>query len=494
VRRLRGQDAAFLYGETPTWHMHVASVLTIDPTGTDFSFERFKQLLVARLPQVPQFRWKPINVPFGLDRPYWVEDLDFDPDYHIRRVGVPAPGGRRELEELVGRLLGIKLHRDHPLWELWLLEGLEGGRVAAFAKVHHSVIDGVSGAGLGEIIMDVEPTPRPADPTVVESLHDERVPNDLELLAGGLINVAIRTPVRSARFVRQSVDQLLAMRSLSRKGPVTLPFGAPRTPFNDDVSAHRSYGAASVPLVRVKAIKEAAGVKLNDVVLALCAGILRTWLLAREELPSQALVAAVPVSTRGDDERDQVGNRVSQMYVSLATDVADTAERLRAIYASSQSAKEMRQALDVRSIQGITEMAPPALVGLAARAVASAGLARTRTQPFNLIISNIPGPPFPLYVAGAVVESMIPIGPLVAVGLNITVFSYIDRIDMGIVTCPEIVPDVAAMADLLESELMALEAAYGIKPAKPIEPDVVDLNYSESSANISSSTTSAHSG
>ncbi len=466
MRRLRGQDAAFLYGETPTWHMHVCSVGIMDPAGSDFSFERLRELLIERLPQVPQFRWKAVEVPFGLDRPGWIEDPDFDPDFHIRRIGVPAPGTQEQLEDLVGHLVSYKLNRSRPLWEIWVIEGLERGRVAMLAKVHHAVIDGVSGAGLGEVLFDLEPTPRPPDPDVRDSLHDTRVPSQLELLARGAVNATIMTGLRTTRFVVQSGRQAATMTGFlarrDRRPPI--PFQAPRTRFNGELTPHRSYAAARVPLDRMKAVKQAFDVKLNDVVLAVCAGALRSYLDDHGELPDQALLAQVPVSLRTDADKAEVGNKVGTMFVSLATDIDDAADRLRAIYASSQDAKEMREALSAGDIQGITETAPPALIALAARVITSAGLGRRTAPPVNVIISNVPGPPFPLFVAGARLESLVPLGPLlIGIGLTVTVFSYGEHVDFGFMTCPELAPDVARLAERVPLALEQLEAAAASK-------------------------------
>ncbi|MGH9138563.1 MAG: WS/DGAT/MGAT family O-acyltransferase [Acidimicrobiales bacterium] len=462
MRRLRGQDAAFLYGETPTWHMHVCSVGIVDPTGSDYSFERLRQLLLERLPQVPQFRWKAVEVPFGLDRPGWVEDPDFDADYHIRRIGVPAPGTREQLDDLVGHLVSYKLNRDRPLWEMWVVEGLEGGRVALLAKVHHAIIDGVSGAGLGEVLFDIEPTPRPPDVTVRDSLHDSRVPSQTEMLVRGALNATVFTALRTARFAAQTVRQAATASTFltrsERRPP--MPFQAPRTRFNGELTPHRAYASARVSLERMKSLKRAFDVKLNDVVLALCAGALRDYLAAHGELPDGPLLAQVPVSLRTDADRHEVGNKVGTMFVSLASDIDDAAERLRTIYASSQDAKEMRLALSAGDIQGITETAPPALIALGARVISLAGLGGRTAPPVNVIISNVPGPPIPLYVAGARLESLVPLGPLlIGIGLTITVFSYVDNVDFGFMTCPELAPDIERLAERVPVALEELEKA-----------------------------------
>lgn len=460
MRQMSGQDAAFLYGETPNWHMHISGLIIIDPsTHPDgWDFERFRDLLVSRLPEVPQLRYRLVDVPLGLDRPGWTEDEHLDVDYHVRRIGVPQPGDARELGSLVGRLTSYKLNRQKPLWEAWVIEGLEGGRVALLQKMHHSLIDGVSGAGLAEILLDLTPEPRPANPEPKESLVGQHVPSPIELLARGLLNTAIRTPFRVARFTRQSVQQLAAVAPMAT-GNVTLPMQAPRTSLNVDPTPHRSFANASVSLERVKNIKAAFDVKLNDVVLALCAGAMRNYLLAIDDLPDAPLTAQVPVSMRVDGD-DSMGNKVGSLTCSLATDIEDPVVRLMTIHASTQAAKEMRQAMAVHQIMGATETTPPGLIALAARMYTRNNLARVLPPASNVVISNVPGPPFPLYIAGGQVEAIYPMGPLImGMSLNITVFSYRDNIDFGFMVCPESVSDPWMIADGVEKALVELEQA-----------------------------------
>ena len=468
MRRLRGQDAAFWYGETPSWHMHIGTLMVLDPTGApDFGFAQFKKLLIDRLHIAPIFRWRIVDMPFGLDRPVFVESVP-DPEYHIRRIAVPAPGGRKEVEELVSHMMSYKLDRTRPLWEMWFVEGLEGGRVGLFGKVHHAIVDGVSGAGLLEALLDLEPTPREVSPEVVDPIEDEPMPSQVELLGRGIVNTALFTPYRIARMTRQFIGQAATLSGWARRDDrPPLYFDSPLTRLNGEFTAHRSLSGTRVDLNRVKAVKSAFGVKVNDVVLALGSGAIRDYLLALDELPDQSLTAQVPVSLRNDDDRMEVGNKVGTMSVSLATEIDDPAERLLAIHASSSSAKEMRQALSAHTIMGISEAAPPALIALAARGYTSSRLAR-RTSPTSCVISNVPGPDFPFYVAGARVESFLPIGPPVyGIGLNITAFSYLDHLQMGFMTVPELVPQVDTMADAVEPNLAALEAAM---PKRSLEP------------------------
>lgn len=472
MRRLGGLDAAFLYAETPTWHMHVSALLIVDPSDVPggFRYEALKELTIERLPELPQFRWRPVEVPLGLDRPVWVETEDFDADYHIRRIGMPVPGGPEELNELVGRLISYKLDRSKPLWEMWVIEGLADGKVAILTKIHHSIIDGVSGAGLAEILLDLEADAVRAPATVRDSLHGHRSPSTWRLFGEGLAVAAFATPWRMMQYGSQLARKGLTILHLLRGDrPPTTPLQTPRTRFNAPITPHRSFATASVPLDRVKALRRAYDVKLNDVVLALCAGALRRYLGERGELPEQPLVAQVPVSLRAENDRD-VGTKVGPMFTSLATDVEDPVKRLLSIHDATNRAKEMRQALSAHGIMGLTETTPPGLLSLAARMYTASGLEQHGPPLYNLILSNVPGPPVPLYLAGSRLERFYPVGPLIlGSGLNVTVISYRDSLDFGFLTCPEPAPETDDLAAGIPLALEELERAAG-RPA----PDARD--------------------
>ena len=445
--RLEGPDAAFIYGETPEWHFHVSAVVVLDPTaGEDWSAERLHDTFAARIHHIPQLRWKLHTDPTGLSRPVMADDPDFDLENHIERIALPPPGDDRELTALVGRIIGRKIDRGRPLWETTVIEGLERGRVAIVWKIHHSIIDGASGADLLPKLMDTEPSPgaEPEPPPYVP----EQLPSRWTRAADGIGQV-LALPMHAARLSWQVVGQGRSLiEGMIRDVAPPQPFTAPDTPFNGPLTSRRTVAWASLPLDEVFAVKDAFGVKTNDVVLAIVSGALRSYLDSLDGLPDKPLVAQVPVSLRTEASRDHVGTQVGAMFTSLASDIADPAERLHKIAEETTKAKAMRREYDEHRLESLTGTLTPGMISLAARAWSAAHLEDLTPPVFNLIVSNVAGPPMDLYIAGAWIEAMYPFGPLlVGSGVNVTVVSGGGRLNVGFLACPDLLPDVWDLAD-----------------------------------------------
>jgi diacylglycerol O-acyltransferase / wax synthase len=459
-RQVPGPDAAFLYGERPEWHFHVSALMMLDPSTSDrFSFEEVVAQLGRRIHHAPQFRWKLVEGPFHLrlERPIWVDDPNFDVANHVNRVAVPGPGDQMALGELVGQLVSYKIDRTRPLWEMWLIEGLQDGRQAILAKIHHSIIDGSSGSELATLLYDLEADPEP-DPSP-PLFEPEPVPALLERVGMAALHSAT-WPIRTARFSRQVVRQGLTMgRHAFGEDPPAQPMQAPRTLLNGKLTPDRKFSSSVVSLADTKLVKNAFGVKLNDVIMAITAGALRLYLIEHTALPDKPLIAQVPVSLRADDDT-QAGTKVAALFCSLATDIDDPAERLRRIHASSTKGKAVREELTDQHEVNWTDTLPPAAIALAARSWSAAGLDELTPPVFNLIISNVPGPQIDLFLAGARVDAMYPMGPLLyGSGINVTVVSTTDELHFGLISCPALVPDPWSIADSIPSVLAELVSA-----------------------------------
>jgi diacylglycerol O-acyltransferase len=467
MQRLTGLDATFLYLETPNNHMHVASTAVFDPSTVPggYSFEKIVELVESRLHLLPPFRRRLVEIPFQIHHPLWIEDPDFDIEYHLRRAALPSPGGERELAEFAADVISRPLDRTRPLWEMYVVEGLEHGHIATVAKIHHAAIDGVSGAELTVNLLDLTPevaqVPPPEKPWA-----PDRIPTDFELVAWAMASLS-RQPLAAAKAARRTAEAALTLRRRNREPgvvPPPAPFSAPRTSLNTTITPHRKFAFTEVALDDVKKVKNALGGTVNDVVLAMCAGALRRYLDDQGETPDGPLVAMVPISVRTQDEQGAMGNRVSSMLTSLATDVDDPVERLHAIQAGTRRAKEQDKAIGAETLMDWAEFAAPAVAARAARLYSSMRLADRHRPLFNVTISNVPGPPFPLYSAGARMVSMYPMGPIVdGGGLNITVMSYMGSMCFGFVACRETVPDVwdiaAHVRDALDELTKAADAA-----------------------------------
>src|SRR5262245_49310517 len=454
MEQLPGSDVLFLALETETVYAHVGGLTILDPSDApEFSYARLITTADERLGQLPRFTRKLRRVPLDLDRPYLVDDPDFGVKRHVHRVAVPSPGGLRELAEVVRPLYSRHLDRSRPLWELWLIEGLANGRVALLFKTHHAIMDGTSGAGLAALFFDMEPNPpaRLAPPAAPAS-RAAREPGALALATRGLQN-ALQTPFRLLRYGFQLGRQLRVMLPYLREPEMPSVTRVPRVSFNAPLGRERAFACATVPLASVKEIKNHFGVTVNDVVLALTGASVRRYLEARGELPEKPLVAAVPVSTRREDDA-AFGNHLNATAISFATDVWDPVERLLQIHRSATKAKEMEKAMRAEPRAALGDTAPPGLINFVFRALTGAGL----SVPMNVAVANVPGPPLPLYIAGARVEHIYPMSLLLPnSGLNVTVFSYCGKVDFGFTVDPEQVPDPWLLAEGISEALRELQ-------------------------------------
>ncbi len=469
--RLTGLDASFLYMETPTLHMHVSMAAIFDPSTVPdgYSFRKVRQMILDRIPLAPVFQRRLVEVPMRLGHPMWVDDPEFDIDNHLRRAALPSPGGMRELGDFAADINSRQLHRDRPLWEMWVVEGLEDGKIALVTKMHHSTIDGVSGAELLGVLFDLEPDPPKGEPAPERHL-DTRIPSNFELVSQALAANVVR-PFEIPRMAWRTAGAIAGVRRVrqgsegtSGTGKAALPLSAPRTSINVAVHARRRVAFAAASLADAKKLKNAMGTTVNDVVLAMCAGALRTYLQAGDELPDIPLVSVVPVSVTPDVAELKGSNKVSAMFVQLPCELEDPLERLQFIHEGTKGAKEEHKALGATTLQNWAEHATPNLFAAAARLYTGMRLADRHRPVANLVISNVPGPDFPLYMGGSQMLGMFPLGPVMdGMGLNITIMSYLGVLYWGLASDARAVPRLWDIAAAIPHALTELMEAAGLE-------------------------------
>nr|WHV03868.1 putative wax ester synthase/acyl-CoA:diacylglycerol acyltransferase [uncultured bacterium]WHV03869.1 putative wax ester synthase/acyl-CoA:diacylglycerol acyltransferase [uncultured bacterium] len=469
IEQLSGVDTSFLTMEVGTNAVgHVTGVLIIDPSTSPepWTFERFSQHLISRVGHLPPFRRCLREVPLGLDRPYWVSRAEIDFDYHLRHVAVPGLGGRQEFAELVARIHARPLDRTRPLWECYVVDKVHGDRVGIITKIHHAAIDGISGQEILSQLVDFSPDVEVREPVRYLNPEPTVSPEDLTRRA---LRAFVMSPTRVARtaWALGKAVPLLGPALTKSKGRSTVEslreLTAPRTPFNATIGPHRRWSYVSVRLDDVKEVKNAAGTTVNDVILAMTAGVLRRWLQRHDALPDRDLLAMVPLSVRSTSEAGAIGNHVSFTIANLATTELDPATRLKTIHLAMNDAKASHDTLPANILTDISQVAPPAIAALASRLIASTHLADRVTLPFNVVVSNVPGPPVPLYISGAELLGNYPVSAIVdGVGLNVTVVSTNAMLDFGFVSDRDLIPDLWSMADDVLPALDELKAAYGL--------------------------------
>lgn len=465
--RLSGLDAAYLSAETPGNHLHLMAIMILDP-GTvpgGYSFEAMQRFIGDRLALVPPLRRRIVEVPFGIDRPRWVELEEVDITYHVRRGAVPSPGSEVEVAALAADLNDLAFDREKPLWRLLVVEGLADGRIAILAKLHHAMMDGITGIQHMTAFLSSEPEvegpPRPAKTPLATE-----IPGNLQLLTEALPTVALR-PLRIARLTGSLVLSLLAGLFRRRAAEETVPRAAPHMMFNRRSSPERAYAYCSLSIVEVRDLAAKADATVNDVVLAVTAGALRRYLEARAAMPEESLVAGIPVSLH--EKSDELANAYSVLMPRLATDIDDPVQRLVTIRDETRELKAARrQAGGFGDMLEAAEVPPPWFYNLAARLYTGLHVVERMKHPFfNVLVSSVPGPPSPLYFAGARIVGLHPLGPVYdGMLLNITVIGREDALDIGLVACRRGVPELGTMADALPEALVALQRAFGLDTAE----------------------------
>ena len=462
VDRLTGLDSSFLHLERDATHMHVAGCMVFD--GAPPHYDELVDQIVSRLHLVPRYRQRLAFVPLGQGRPVWVDDPHFNVNFHVRHSALPQPGGEAQLKRLAGRVFSQALDRSRPLWELWLVEGLAGDRFALLSKTHHALVDGISGVDIATVLFDSSPEPMP----VASPDHEwvpRPLPSDAQLLADALLERAtvpgeivrgVRATLRGPRQIASRLGHAVGgVGALARAGLQA----APASPFNVRIGPHRRFTWVRGDLDEFKSVKNALGGTVNDVVLAAVAGALGRYLrLHGEPTDDLVLKAMVPVSVRADVQRGALGNRVAAMWAPLPVGLTDPVQRLLTIGQEMDGIKDSGQAVGAQVLTELTGFAPPTIMAQAARLQA-------RQRLFNIVVTNVPGPQFPLYLLGRQLDAMFPMVPLAEnTALGIAIMSYNGQLNFGLNADYDALPDLEALADELRASIEELVAAGGERP------------------------------
>ncbi len=461
--RLTGLDSSFLHLERGPAHMHVASTSIFE--GPTPEFDEYRDHLASRLHLVPRFRQKLRFVPYGQGRPVWVDDPHLNLDYHVRHTALPEPGSDEQLRILAARIFSQRLDRSRPVWEMWLVDGLEGGRFAVIGKSHHCLVDGVSGVDISTVLYDLEadppspPEPEPwiprPEPTESQLLADaliERATSPAEMVRG--VRALVRRPARALRTLGEGV---IAAGSFARTS-----FDAPDSPLNLEIGPYRRFATVHTELAELKRIKNEAGGTVNDVILAVVAGALGRYLRARgHSTDDLELRAMVPISVRTADQHGQLGNQVSSMMAPLPVWCEDPVRRLHLVSESMGDLKASKQAVGATMLTNLSDFAPPTIVGQAARL-------QSRQRFFNTVVTNVPGPQFPLYLLGRKLLATYPMVPLASnQAVCFGIMSYDGNVDFGLIGDYDALADLDELAADLEAAIRQLsEATGGGKPKR----------------------------
>jgi diacylglycerol O-acyltransferase len=467
--RLSSVDTSFLTNESSSSHMHVGAIMIFE--GPAPTYDDLLDHVRGRADAVPRFRQKLAYPPAQTGRPFWIDDSNFNLEYHLRHSALPAPGSEEQLRRMAARVFSQQLDRSKPLWELWLIQGLTRNRFALVTKTHHAVVDGVSGVDIATVLFDLNPVPEPADPD--RTWAPEPEPSAATLLAKGVEDL-VRTPVRAVRRLERVVEHPdSAVRQVRDAVEAVSEVGwnfanpAPKVPLNVEIGSHRRFVWVRSDLDHLKRVKNVFGGTVNDVVLAVVAGALRDWLRGRGiRTQGLELRAQVPVSIRGQDEHGQLGNRLAVMRAPLPVYIDDPVRRLETVTRAMQGLKQSKQALGAEVISRFNDFAPPTLLAQAARINFS-------TRLFNLTVTNVPGPQVPLYVLGRELEDVFPVGFLPPnQALFVAIMSYNGGVNFGLLADYDAMDDVDVVAQGIEAAIAELVAAAEAVEAAP-QPEAI---------------------
>ncbi len=466
MEQLTGQDASFLYAETRHTPLHVGTIGIYDQSTVPGGTLRFRDILKyndERLHLAKTLRRKVVRVPLDFDHPYWVEDDNFDLEYHVRHIALPQPADWRQLYILASRILATSLDMSKPPWESYYVEGLDnltGLPPRCFAvinKTHHCAIDGASAVDLAEAMHDLSREPRAIIPPD-KPWQGERDPEVAELMVRSFANNALQ-PFRAGQVMARSVPGAARFFSSLADQRSQRPAAIPRTRFNATITAHRVIGFCRFSLDDVRAMRRAVkGATVNDTVVALCGGALRQYLDAKQELPKESLVAMAPVNVRSADEKGAMGNRVAAMMISTGSHLPDARERLAHVQASSAQSKALSNAVGARQMTDAMQFLPGSLMVMGTRFASRMGLANVANPLYNCTITNVPGPQVPLYAMGAQLLTSIGFGPLTdGIGLMFPVGSYCGELMVSFTACREMLPDPQFMEQCIRDTFAEMQ-------------------------------------
>ena len=464
IQQISGQDATFLYAESPSSPMHIATLTIVEGS---IAFNDFKEIVASKLHLIPKFRKKLLNVPLNLDYPYWVDDPNFDIDLHINRLKLPDPANWKTLREMTSSIFSSPLDLRRPLWSISFVEGLDEvsqvpkGSIAIVSKIHHVMIDGSSGVGIMGILFDKNeedknkktPAPKPYEP--------EPLPDEISLLLKSSYGF-IKNPLKIPKLIGETAFSLIKGKMNNQLNSKKIihknSFSTPKTIFNESVSPKRTWGTAILNFDRINTLRKIMDVSINDLILAICAGGIRRYLEEKEKLPAQPLVANVPISIRVKGDNQKMNNQISNMLVKIATHIKDPIERLEYIQEQTNLGKSKHKAVGAKALSKMADAVPFGLANLAAGLYTKYNIKEFHRPPFNVTITNVPGPQNPLYLKGHKIVGIFGLTPVLdGFGLIIAAFSYNGLVSITTTSDAKTMPDTDKFSRYIRESANELE-------------------------------------